>query len=300
MEQMQDFLLEFTQEVMEKTDADEIMAKTASTFAETGHFSRVDISLFDRLYEPGSSKKDSVERKISLEISDPASTSSKNAVKTAPKPIEIPISVREQELGFVQLIPKSKSFSLTKDEFRYYQLIANVAGVSINHSRTQAELETLSIHDELTGCYNRRFLSKELESKLAWAKRYERLFSLLIIDLDRFKEINDEHGHLFGDHVLRQFGDWLRHIVRASDLVFRYGGDEFAVIIPEAQKGQAALMVARITRALAKHTFKVERKSVKLGMCIGISTFGEDGDEFDQLIDAADRACYEAKISKVK
>jgi diguanylate cyclase (GGDEF)-like protein len=300
MEQMQDFLLEFTQEIMEKTDSDEIMAKTASTFAETSLFSSVSISLFDRLYEPEVAKEAKISRRISLEICDSGAKPTAASTKARPKSLEIPIIVREQNLGYVTLRPKKKGFSLSKDDFRYYQLIANVAGVSINHSRTQGDLERLSIHDELTGCFNRRYLSNELDNKIAWAKRYERKFSLLIIDLDGFKEINDQHGHLFGDHVLRQFGEWLKDIVRASDLVFRYGGDEFAVILQETQRSHAQLMIARITKALLKQTFKVGKISVKLRMSVGVSTFGENGEEFDSLVDAADRACYEAKIAKVE
>ena len=294
-EALQEFLLSFTQEIMERSEPDEILAKAASVLAENGFFSEVTISLYDRLYDPSGPAKRTISRTISLTLRDSSDSSDPKRTSRSSTSFSMPVSLRDREMGQVELTPKDENFALSQEEFRHYQLIINIAGIAINQARIQQDLMTLSIQDDLTGCYNRRYLIQDLQSKISWAKRYDRTFSLVIADIDDFKNVNDEYGHLVGDSVLQQFGEMLRQNVRSADLVFRYGGDEFAIILPETNHEQAHKMIERMRAVIEKFNFRVGKKRIKLYVSIGVATFGADADELDALMDAADRACYQDK-----
>ena len=162
--------------------------------------------------------------------------------------------------------------------------------------RTQAALEQLSIHDGLTGLCNYREFHRRLAEELERAQRYHRPLSLLMLDLDHFKRINDHHGHQAGDEMLRQFARIMSQQVRPIDLVARYGGEEFTVILPETDSGGAVATAERIRRAIARQVIAVARgTALRMTVSIGVAVFPADATTGDKLITAADRALYAAK-----
>jgi len=161
--------------------------------------------------------------------------------------------------------------------------------------RKDAELERLAITDPLTGLYNRRFFQSRLGVEIERAKRYGRVLSLVMLDVDNFKEINDQRGHQFGDHVLAEVGKILTGNVRGSDIVCRYGGEEFAVLLPETPPEQAGRAAEKL-RTLLKERFRGGRDPVALTVSLGVASYPSPGvaDEND-LVRRADAALYEAK-----
>lgn len=156
------------------------------------------------------------------------------------------------------------------------------------HEAGQKEFyRELSILDGLTGVYNHRHFQEVLPREIERAKRYKSSISILMIDLDDFKKYNDTYGHLSGDKLLRAFAEFFVGAVRAADMVFRYGGEEFVIIYPETPK-QGGVGVAKRLLNLAK-------QKMPISISIGLSCFPDDASNKDELIKKADEALYQAK-----
>jgi diguanylate cyclase len=185
-------------------------------------------------------------------------------------------------------------------------LIYAVARDVTDRRALELELESLSQHDPLTGLFNRRRFEEELRRQLAYTRRYGKGGALLMLDLDRFKQINDELGHAAGDEALRRVAELLNDNLRASDLVARdvdpmvarLGGDEFVALLPEADAAGAEAAAERLALAVGEAPIKIEGREVELRVSIGVAIFDEYGLPAEQeLLAAADRAMYVAKAS---
>ena len=153
-----------------------------------------------------------------------------------------------------------------------------------------------ALRDGLTHVFNRRYLDDRLTSELAFAKRHEAPLALLLTDLDHFKKINDEYGHLAGDFVLERFARLLESQVRAEDVVARYGGEEFAVLCRDTDENQAAVLAERLRFSCEHEQFAFEGKTIPVTVSIGIAGTRERGTyERSELIQAADKGLYAAK-----
>lgn len=156
------------------------------------------------------------------------------------------------------------------------------------HQAGQKELyQEMSVVDSLTSVYNRRHLDEMLSREIERAKRYNQTVSLLMIDIDDFKKYNDSYGHLAGDEVLKKIGNFLVHSLRSVDMVFRYGGEEFIVMLPQTFK-QGGVEVA-------KRLLNLGRQNIPITVSIGVAAFPEDAQDRDDLLAKVDSALYQAK-----
>lgn len=161
-------------------------------------------------------------------------------------------------------------------------------------SNQTAALREMAAHDELTGLYNRHYLDEFLQKEYAIAARHDRMFSVVIMDLDRFKDINDVHGHLLGDRVLFEVARMVKGRLRASDLAFRFGGEEFLLVLPDTGIDEAV----KICEELRQH---IERESIgglpagKVTASFGVTQMAKSWEPLDVLLGRADDAMYQAK-----
>jgi diguanylate cyclase (GGDEF)-like protein len=162
--------------------------------------------------------------------------------------------------------------------------------------RLHAELEVRAITDGLTGLYNHAHFFQRLAEELERSKRYNHGFAVVMMDVDNFKLFNDSYGHQAGDEMLRLIADGIRAGLRRSDLAFRYGGDEFAAILPHADFARAWAVVNRINRRIIKSLKPMgDGATANLALSAGVAHFPDDGSTADELVAIADAALYSAK-----
>jgi len=182
---------------------------------------------------------------------------------------------------------------------------AQVASMQLRNARMYEERERAATHDKLTGVYNRRKFDDEFNKELTRALRYKHTVSLLMIDIDHFKEINDTHGHIGGDNILKELAPLMRGFIRKGiDTAARYGGEEFAIILPETDVKNAASKAEDIRKMVAGYNFSPFKGERQLGVSIGVAELRDvDRAQINEIgidkafIDCADKALYEAKNS---
>lgn len=174
-------------------------------------------------------------------------------------------------------------------------IIAHTVGLAINNSKLYMKTLDVAIRDPLTGLHNRRYFNERLLDEVERADRYTEHLSLVICDIDHFKKINDSYGHPAGDTVLCGVADTLRNNIRKNDIVSRYGGEEFAMLLLNTEKLQAASIAEKIRRTFEESSFRLNGEDIRLTLSFGLSSFGVDSSSFEGLISCADRALYSAK-----
>jgi diguanylate cyclase (GGDEF)-like protein len=167
--------------------------------------------------------------------------------------------------------------------------------VTSERKDVEDRLRRLAVSDPLTGLANYRFMIEAVESEIKRSHRSGRAFAIVFLDLDRLKKINDRYGHLVGSRALCRLGDMLRSTSRSIDTAARFGGDEFALILPETDVEEARLVGARIAERLA-----MESEKPGLTVSVGVAAYPADGDSVESLLGAADRVLYEAKVRSGK
>ncbi|MGM0452242.1 MAG: sensor domain-containing diguanylate cyclase [Thermodesulfobacteriota bacterium] len=219
--------------------------------------------------------------------------------------LELPVVVitaRGDEFVATEVFRAGAYDYLPKEKLSRQKLVAVIANarekfLMSNETRTaMKKMAELTIKDELTGLYNRRYCMDSLHRELSLARRYDRLLSVCMFDIDHFKQVNDEYGHLCGDTVLRQFGRILEDGLRQSDIPCRFGGEEFVVVLPETPANSALVFSERIRNALADHSFHCENQSFRTTVSGGIAEYQKGERQMpEDLIAVADRALYAAK-----
>jgi diguanylate cyclase (GGDEF)-like protein len=190
-----------------------------------------------------------------------------------------------------------KAFSrLAPESAAFLGQVANQAHIVMENSRLFERVRDLSIRDGVTNLYNHRHIMELVKSELERARRYEHPFSVLMIDIDHFKKVNDEHGHTAGDAVLREVAGLLLDGMRVVDVLGRYGGEEFLAILPGTAYEEAVQTAERLRGRVGSHTFRVEGQEVRVTVSIGVATcprLGACG--APGLVHEADKALYRAK-----
>lgn len=217
--------------------------------------------------------------------------------------IAVPFEVRNRIAGVCFLRTAAGDPLLTQADAAFAETVIRAAVSAIEKAydfeatlSDKRRFEVLATIDPLTGCLNRRALVESLEQELERARRYEFPVTVLMIDLDRFKAINDTRGHLVGDAVLRQLGDLLRREARSVDLVARYGGEEFVIVLPNTASPGGLTFAERLRARIAGHDFAPDLEPLSLTVSIGVATFpAVGGESVEALLAAADQALYRAK-----
>ncbi|MFC1684523.1 diguanylate cyclase [Pseudomonadota bacterium] len=210
--------------------------------------------------------------------------------------IAIPLIADRKTKGILYVddfVPRKFS---KKDE-SILALLSTQAAIAIEKMQLFEKVKKLADTDGLTGLFNHRYFVKQLREELRRTKRFSHPLSVLIMDVDHFKNYNDSNGHLKGNDALKGVTEVMRRAIRKVDVLARYGGEEFALIVPEANKEQALKTAERICRAIEKEEFAGEEKQPlgKLTLSIGVATYPDDAKREGTLLDRADHALYEAK-----
>jgi diguanylate cyclase (GGDEF)-like protein len=205
--------------------------------------------------------------------------------------LAVPLLVGERVVGVLSLQSR-RPRAYDEHQLSVLATIAQQAAVAVEN----AHHYTLATIDSLTGLHLRDYFFRRFEEEYTRVKRYAGTFSILMLDLDGFKEINDHHGHLAGDRYLRALGAAIRTRMRGADLACRYGGDEFCILLPETDLAGARPIAERLRLALARLVVDVEGASLRTTVSIGIATYPEhDTGEIKGLLLRADQALYQAK-----
>ena len=211
----------------------------------------------------------------------------------------LPILARGSVLGLLSFYRDANEAPFNHEDFRTVETFSDYLSIAVENARNYRHVQELTISDDLTKLYNARYLHLVLEREIANSSRYNEDLSLVFIDLDNFKQVNDQYGHMIGSQLLKEFGDFLLSVIRLTDVAIRYGGDEFVLILPRTNKKDAITFVERVVDRLHESVFlKSRHLHIKLTASFGISSLREDGASIDQLITAADKAMYVVKKSR--
>ncbi len=209
----------------------------------------------------------------------------------------VPIVFGDHAIGLVALYNIGER-AFTEEEARVAELFASQVAIALDNSRRVEQFEKLAVTDELTGLYNRRAFASMGEKEVGRARRYQRPLALILFDIDHFKDVNDRYGHLFGDHVLRVLTERVTRTTRTTDIVCRYGGEEFIVLMPEAGRDEAVAMAERLRQEISRMTIVTAGGTLSLTISLGVAELGRNEDEnFEGLVSRADRAMYQAKAA---
>jgi diguanylate cyclase (GGDEF)-like protein len=208
----------------------------------------------------------------------------------------VPIKGRERVLGVVELVNCLGKGSFRNDDIPILKNLADYAAIALENARYVQRIHELTITDDCTALYNARHLNFVLDAEIYRSSRYGYEFSVIFIDLDYFKQVNDTHGHLVGSKLLWMIGDVIKGNLRMIDYAFRYGGDEFVVLLPQTPKLSSLLVVRRMKDLLtSKVFFREENLNIKVTASFGVASFPVDGRTRKEILRMADEAMYLVK-----
>jgi diguanylate cyclase (GGDEF)-like protein len=208
----------------------------------------------------------------------------------------VPIKAHGHVLGVIELVNALGKPSFGNEDIPILKSLADYAAIALENARYVQRIHELTITDDCTTLYNARHLNFVLDTEIYRSNRYGYEFSVIFIDLDHFKLVNDAYGHLVGSKLLWMIGDTIKANLRLIDYAFRYGGDEFVVLLPQTSKESALLVVRRIRELLINRVFFAEEKmNIKVTASFGVASFPADGRTRKEILRKADEAMYLVK-----
>ncbi len=195
------------------------------------------------------------------------------------------------------ILGSKKKNTFTQDNLDFVNLLSMELSSILERILLYSKVEELSIKDPLTGCFNYRNLFFDLKKEIERCKRYKKVFSVVMIDIDNFKKYNDKFGHQKGNKLLKNIAEVIRKQCRKADIIYRYGGDEFLLLLPESHKEGAGICAKRIEETIYKMNLKVD-ENIAITISTGIAGFPDDAFTPKMLIKLADRAMYKNKFRK--
>ena len=199
--------------------------------------------------------------------------------------------------NYAEIVDEGIANELEKIKYINYSLKSELEAARkvLEKQRKSIEnIKEMSLKDHLTGLYLRRYMNDVLENLIYSYNRYKKVFSIIMMDLDNFKSVNDTYGHLAGDEVLRVIGSLLKTSTRKSDIPIRYGGDEFIVILPETKLNDAVVVAKKIKDKINSIRFKKNEIEFKCSLSLGVTQV-RDGDTMENVLDRVDQALYKTK-----
>jgi diguanylate cyclase (GGDEF)-like protein len=206
----------------------------------------------------------------------------------------VPLRFNEHPLGHLAVYRGRGGSRFSNEDIRSVSVLAAWASMALQNQRLSESLKKLAVTDDLTQVYNFRFLKTALRREIKRAGRFSQRLSLVMIDVDNLKKYNDRHGHMRGSLLLRELAGLFTKNVRSFDLVAKYGGDEFTLILPQTDREGAVAVSERVRAVVADHTFPLTTPG-SITVSIGVAMFPEDAGDPMSLIQAADRALYASK-----
>jgi len=205
-----------------------------------------------------------------------------------------PLKVRDTTLGVLVAVNRSDQGAFEMRHLRVLSLLANHTAIAIENGKLFRRAEQLAVTDDLTQVYNYRYLKMALRREVKRAARFAQVFSVIMLDVDNLKAYNDQHGHLRGSEVLRLLAQILVREARSIDLVAKYGGDEFVIILPQTTREGACVLAERIKVSVEGIAFPRVAAGV-ITVSMGVATYPDSGATAGELLEAADVALYAAK-----
>lgn len=207
----------------------------------------------------------------------------------------MPLASKNKILGVIQLVNADMS-AFDADQLTLLQALADYAAIAIDNARAVEKIQELTITDDCTGLYNARHLYNTIDSEVYRSIRFGYEFSVVFLDLDHFKTVNDTHGHLIGSRLLAEIGTTIRNRLRLIDYAFRYGGDEFVALLPQTNKQSAIVVARRIRDILRSTSFHLgDNLDLSIRASMGVASFPDDARNAHDLIRQADEMMYAIK-----
>jgi diguanylate cyclase (GGDEF)-like protein len=210
--------------------------------------------------------------------------------------VAVPVNFRDTCLGVIELINCVGPEGFDPRDLKLLEALSDFAAIALENARHVKRIHELTIMDDCTSLYNARHMGVILDTEIYRSQRYNYEFSIVFIDLDHFKQVNDTHGHLVGSRLLAEIGEALKTNCRLIDFAFRYGGDEFVLLLPQTSK-ENAINVARRLHKLIRETvwLKSEGLNIRLTPSMGLAAYPVDSKTKEGLLHLADEAMYQVK-----
>ena len=213
--------------------------------------------------------------------------------------VAVPVRFRDTCLGVIELINCIGPEGFDPRDLKLLEALSDFAAIALENARHVKRIHELTITDDCTSLYNARHMGFILETEIYRSQRYNYEFSIVFIDLDHFKQVNDTHGHLVGSRLLAEIGNALKEHCRLIDFAFRYGGDEFVILLPQTSKDNALNVARRLHKLIRESTWlTAQGLNIRLTPSMGVASYPMDSRTKEGLLHLADEAMYLVKNSR--